>query len=94
MNNCDMLVSILAQMSILIELLFSDEEEYEKLNNTELENLMFLSCMKRPINPIPRLEGYVEDIIPCYNNEQFKSHFRFVQFLNVAKLNNIFEKCL
>ncbi|XP_067212784.1 putative nuclease HARBI1 [Linepithema humile] len=71
----DKFICILGQILTCAELLFY-EEEHENSYNKEFKNvIMFLSkrSIKRPIN---RLQGYVENVIPCYNDEQFKSHFR------------------
>lgn len=62
---------------IALEVCFDDEENCHTYK--ELENITYLceySSTKRP--NILRLENYVEQIIPLYSNELFKSHFRYV----------------
>ncbi|XP_011706671.1 PREDICTED: putative nuclease HARBI1 isoform X2 [Wasmannia auropunctata] len=62
--------TVLAQTLILLDDFLDDTEcNVENLQ----EELLFLSRIKRPI---PRLKNYVEEIVPLYNDEQFKSHFR------------------
>jgi len=72
----DMLIGTFVQMSTLLEL-FSEEEDKNPYNK-ELENIIIFLNKRSIKRPIKRLKGYVEDIISYYNDEQFKSHFRFV----------------
>lgn len=63
-------------MLIAFEVCF-DEENYHTYK--ELENII-ITCLYEysTKRPILRLENYVEKIIPLYNDELFKSHFRYV----------------
>lgn len=56
----------------------SDEDEEESMVN--LHTILVLS-KKRKLNKRPRIEGFVERIIPRYTAEEFKTHFRYVIFI-------------
>jgi len=73
------LISTLCLQVLIVLELFFDEDDH--LYYKDLENIiMFLN--KHSIKyPILRLQNSVERVIPLYNDEQFKSHFRYV--LNV-----------
>ncbi|XP_020296626.1 protein ANTAGONIST OF LIKE HETEROCHROMATIN PROTEIN 1-like [Pseudomyrmex gracilis] len=62
---------------ILFELLYFDNEEY---NSTirDIENYIRIFLSKQSLKKyrIQRLENYVEEILPSYTNDEFKSHFR------------------
>ncbi|CAL1672278.1 unnamed protein product [Lasius platythorax] len=53
----------------------SDEDEEETMVN--LHTILVLS-KKRKLNKRPRIEGFVERIIPRYTAEEFKTHFRLL----------------
>lgn len=64
---------VFAQTLIALDCL--DDEEYISCDD-ELENkILAVSRIKKSIH---RLQNYVEQVIPAYDNEQFKSHFRYV----------------
>lgn len=61
--------------TILMELIndFTSSSESED----EQENVLFYTIeKKKPLKKIRRLENYVENIVPAYSDQQFKSHFR------------------
>jgi len=68
------IVILCSLIAIFFEILFEDEDSP---SNTELlENIFIILNKHRIKNPILRLKGYVEDILPSYTDIQFKSHFR------------------
>lgn len=55
-----------------------DDEDDIVYENDDTDDLaMFFVLGKKIINPIPRLQNYVEEIVPTYSDYQFKSHFRY-----------------
>lgn len=67
------ILTLFAENLLLLDTLDDEEKNYNK----ELENIfLILPLIKNPIVEMPRLKNYVEEIIPTYNEEQFKSHFR------------------
>lgn len=73
-ENIDLLVQqvtiINGIITILRELVdFSSSES----DDDEAEYAMHVAKRRKKL---PRLENYVENIVPAYDNQQFKSHFR------------------
>lgn len=56
-------------VAILRELLVFSSSE----SDDEAEHAMHLAGRREKL---PRLGNYVENIVPAYDNQQFKSHFR------------------
>lgn len=52
----------------------SDEDE------EEIETISIVSNNRKKKNKRPRIEGFVERIIPGYTAEEFKIHFRYIYF--------------
>lgn len=60
--------------TVLMDLIdFSSSSENEDSEDEEVEYVMQLMEKRKKL---PRLENYVENIVPAYSNQQFKSHFR------------------
>ena len=57
----------------------SDEEDEETMAN--LQKMFNLKKCRKTLNKIPRLEGFVERIIPGYTANEFKILFRYVIFI-------------
>lgn len=70
--------TIFAQTLILLDFLDNDEHDY--FQNKKLEDYYILLVHRFTHNKrrIPRLHNYVEEIIPAYNNKEFRSHFRYI----------------
>lgn len=62
------------------ELLFgsssSSEDDVEVLRSAA--RVLFLGELRGPLIKRPRIEGFVDNVVPRYSDEEFKSHFRFV----------------
>jgi len=74
-NNLAMQRSVILRgiATILIELTnFTSSSESEE-DEDELKHVMHVVKRKKKL---PRLENYVENIVPAYSDHQFKSHFR------------------
>ncbi|KAF5281931.1 hypothetical protein FQR65_LT14457 [Abscondita terminalis] len=66
------ILSILSSFLTLFDLL-----EEEDLNTVDERQMFFaLSYLKKERVHRQRLKGYVEEVIPSYNDRQFQSHFR------------------
>lgn len=65
----------------------SDDDD--EVNDRQEQQLLyaFLSAdNRREINPIPRIMGFTETVVPSYSEETFKGHFRFVAFHHILSL--------
>lgn len=56
----------------------NDEEDEEE---TTLHTILILNKKRRKLNRRPRIEGFVERVIPRYTGQEFKTHFRYVIFI-------------
>jgi len=69
------LVSTLCLQVLIVLELFFDEDDH--LYCKDLENIIMFLNKHSIKHPILR-QNSVERVIPLYNDEQFKSHFRYV----------------
>jgi len=67
-------------------LFFSSSEESEDDDHDFELAVLFVNTK----NAIPRMENYVEKIVPQFDDGQFKSHFRFLLIIVVIFSQNIF----
>lgn len=63
-------------MNLVIHSSSSSDEEDEAIMHTILN-----VNKSKKLNKIPRLEGFVERVIPRYTAQEFKKHFRYVIFI-------------
>lgn len=61
-------------MKLLMDTSSSDEEEEEK---RIVAISLAMNEKRNKIQMRPRLEGYIERIVPEYTAEEFKTHFRY-----------------
>lgn len=79
MENKEFISILFAQASILLEL-FEEDTEDHKSQVEDVENIIIYLNRYKPRNPMIRMQGYVEEVVASYSEEQFKSHFRFVWY--------------
>lgn len=56
-----------------------------------------LNKKRKKLNRRPRIEGFVERVIPRYTAQEFKTHFRYVVFIfttNICCHNHNFDKLI
>lgn len=73
-------VYIVNQIIALILIFLNDDDDDENWSLVDQQIARFMAHFAQySLNIIPRLENYVEQVIPSYSDELFKSHFRYVQ---------------
>lgn len=79
MDRKQKLISAIFAKALILFDFFDDDESIN--HDEEYENILKILCLVKNTTafrkPIPRLTNYVEEVIPAYNDEQFKSHFRY-----------------
>lgn len=76
MDNSSSALIVLA-LKQCCEILFSSSSEESE---DDCDSFEYTAQFLLTKNEIPRLQNYVEIVVPKFNNRQFKSHFRYEIF--------------
>lgn len=76
------MIAVMGHILAIVEMCDDDENDHQTYD-TELEEYALLTFRRSLGKPILRLKNYVEEVIPSYDDDQFKSHFRKVLYFLV-----------
>jgi len=78
MNNLNERALVIMATQQCCDIIFSSSSDDSEDGSNELYEYVVQSLETK--TAIPRLQNYVETIVPQFNDGQFKSHFRLVGF--------------